>query len=200
VLISHGDNDHIGGADSLLAEFKFARVLTSVSPLLSRYAPTTCRAGQSWLWDGVRFSILSPAAELLPSENDNSCVLFIQSEVLTALLPGDIEASAEKVLVAKYGEKLKADILVAPHHGSQTSSTPTFLTAVKPSHILIPSGYHNPFGHPHQVILQRYQNIGGQWLTSADEGAIAVNFDTAITLSSWRKTTGRYWNYHPDDQ
>lgn len=200
VLISHGDNDHIGGAESLLAEFKSARVLTSVPLLLKRYAPVTCLAGQSWLWDGVRFSILSPAAELLPSENDNSCVLTIQGQALTALLPGDIEVSAEAALVTNYGEKLKADILVAPHHGSQTSSTPGFLAAVNPSHILIPSGYHNPFGHPHQAILERYQNRGSQWLTSADEGAISVNFDSAITLSSWRKTAGRYWNYHADGQ
>ncbi len=198
VMVSHGDNDHIGGADSLLRQFKASEVITSVPQLLSRYSPTSCQTGQSWLWDGVQFSVLSPIPGAFFSDNDNSCVLQIKSQKYTALLPGDIEASAESVMVASYGERLKADVLIAPHHGSQTSSTRSFLQAVKPEIVLVPSGYRNQFGHPHPDVIERYRAAGFYWLTSAGEGAIQVGFDKGLKVGSWRKAEGSYWNYQAE--
>ncbi|MDP3839171.1 MAG: DNA internalization-related competence protein ComEC/Rec2, partial [Methylococcales bacterium] len=108
LIISHGDNDHIGGAQSLLHGIHVENVLTSVPEKLSAYRAERCVAGQSWVWDGVVFTILSPA-EQASSENDNSCVLQVQSVHGTALLTGDIEATAEKWLVKRYGDRLTSD-------------------------------------------------------------------------------------------
>ncbi len=195
LIISHGDNDHIGGTDSLLKTIATNQVLTSVPELLSQYAPAKCNSGQAWEWDNVRFSILSPRPNILMSENDNSCVLHVQGKHGSALLTGDIEVEAESWLVDTYQNKLKADILFAPHHGSQTSSTSRFLNTVKPKLVLIPAGYRNPFGHPHEDVLARYQSLHLNWLNSADEGAIDVDVSQHLSVQSWRQHEGKHWNF-----
>ncbi|MGZ4982384.1 MAG: DNA internalization-related competence protein ComEC/Rec2, partial [Methylobacter sp.] len=194
LIISHGDNDHIGGAISLMHGINTKQVLTSVPQLLSEYAPSECVAGQSWLWDEVRFTMLAPQQAFV-SENDNSCVLKIQSKHGTVLLTGDIEAAAESWLIKTYGEELMADVLIAPHHGSKTSSTAEFLQTVQPDYVLIPAGYRNQFGHPHKNVLARYRQVNAKWLSSADSGAIAVNVkDKALVVQGMRETESKYWN------
>jgi competence protein ComEC len=195
LIVSHGDNDHIGGAASLMASIHTEKLLTSVPQILGQYSPTQCKSGQSWTWDKVIFSIISPQIGNNSSENDNSCVLQIQTPQGTALLTGDIEATAESWLVETYGDKLKADVLIAPHHGSQTSSTSLFLKAVKPNIVLIPAGYRNQFGHPHAEVLQRYQDLHIKWFNNADDGAIQATFTDHVNVSLWRTIEGRYWNY-----
>jgi len=194
LIISHGDNDHIGGAVSLMRGIPTEKILTSVPQQLSEYAPIECVAGQSWLWDEVKFTMLAPRQAFV-SENDNSCVLKIQSKHGTALLTGDIEAAAESWLVETYGEALKADVLVAPHHGSKTSSTSGFLQAVQPGYVLIPAGYRNQFGHPHKDVLARYRQVHALWLNSADSGAIVVNVkNNVLAVRGMRQTESKYWN------
>ncbi len=193
LIISHGDNDHIGGAQSLLENLPVQQLLSSVPQQLGAYSPSTCKAGQTWQWDYVTFTVLSPE-QLLGSENDNSCVLKIQSAQGALLLSADIEANAESWLVERYGNGLKANVLVAPHHGSKTSSTLNFLQRVKPDYVLIPTGYRNQFGHPHQEVLDRYKQINTKWLTSANEGAIEINFGQRINVRSLRTETSKYWN------
>jgi len=194
LIISHGDNDHIGGAVSLIRGIPTVQVLTSVPQQLSNYSPVMCAAGQSWTWDKVRFTLLSPQQAFV-SENDNSCVLKIQSEQGAVLLTGDIEALAESWLVETYGNSLKANVLIAPHHGSKTSSSPKLLQAIQPEYVLIPAGYHNQFGHPHLDVLQRYQQIKAKWLTSADSGAITISVKNGSWLvQSMRDTESKYWN------
>jgi competence protein ComEC len=195
LVVSHGDNDHIGGAESLLAGIEVEQVLTSVPRQLSSHSPVACAAEQSWNWDGVIFTVLSPRPPGFVSENDNSCVLKIQSEKNSVLLTGDIEAAAESWLVGVYGEQLKADVLIAAHHGSKTSSTLTFLQTVQPDYVLIPAGYRNQFGFPHQSVLKRYQDIKAKWLNVADQGAIFVEADKeSLAVQSMRTVESKYWN------
>jgi competence protein ComEC len=194
LVISHGDNDHIGGAVSLLRGMPTAQVLTSAPQQLSDYAPLSCKAGLSWVWDNVSFTLLSPQQAFV-SDNDNSCVLKILSEQGAVLLTSDIEAAAESWLVETYGNKLKADVLIAPHHGSKTSSSAGFLQAVHPEYVLIPAGYRNQFGHPHEEVLQRYQQINAQWRNTADSGAITLSVQDGLwVVQSLRDTDGKYWN------
>ena len=194
LIISHGDNDHIGGAASLMRGIWTDQVLTSVPQQLSDYSPVMCMAGQSWTWDKVRFTILSPQHAFV-SENDNSCVLKFQSEQGAVLLTGDIETPTESWLIETYGNNLKANVLIAPHHGSKTSSTLKFLQAIQPEYVLIPAGYRNQFGHPHREVLLRYQQIKAKWLSSADSGAITISVrDGSWVVQSMRDTECKYWN------
>lgn len=195
LIISHGDNDHIGGAASLMRGMVTDGVLTSVPQQLSDYAPMTCRAGQSWLWDEVKFTVLAPQQQAFSTKNDNSCVLKIDSKHGAVLFTGDIEAAAESWLIKTYGEALKAKVLIAPHHGSKTSSTAGFLQAVQPHYVLIPAGYRSQFGHPHRSVLARYRDINATWLSSADSGAISVHVESnAWVVQGIRAAQSHYWN------
>lgn len=194
LVVSHGDNDHIGGAESLLRGMTIARVLTSVPQQLGDYAPLPCKAGDSWVWDGVRFTLLAPQ-KVFASDNDNSCVLKVANLHGAVLLTGDIQASAEAWLLQTYGQQLHADVLVAPHHGSKTSSTAPFLNAVKPTWVLIPAGYRNPFGHPHPEVVRRYEQLPAHWLNNADSGAITASMANGVwEVQSMRDLSPRYWH------
>ena len=196
VIISHGDNDHIGGTVSLLHAIQTSQLLTSVPELLAEFAPQKCQAGQSWIWDEVKFTVLAPSESLFASENNNSCVLKITNQQGSVLLTGDIEAQAESWLVQQYGEALKAELLIAPHHGSKTSSTMSFLDTVKPVDVFIPAGYRNRFGHPHRSVLARYHDINAHWFNTADSGAIIASFKNPVmSVATWRDINGKYWNY-----
>jgi competence protein ComEC len=111
------------------------------------------------------------------------------------LLTGDIEAAVENWLVDTYGEQLQANVLVAPHHGSKTSSTIDFLRLVGSEYVLIPAGYRNRFGFPHQEILDRYKKLAIQPVNVAETGAITVSWkDHLLNVETWRNTQGKYWN------
>jgi competence protein ComEC len=195
LIISHGDNDHIGGAVSVLRGIPVEQLLTSAPERLMEFLPVKCRAGQSWLWDQVRFTVLAPQ-QMFVSENDNSCVLKIETQEGAVLLSSDIEESAEAWLVETNGTNLNAKVLIAPHHGSKTSSTPDFIEAVKPEYVLISAGYRNQFGHPHRTVIERYEQVNAKWLNNADKGAIKLsNKDGLWLIQAMRDTESKYWNY-----
>ncbi len=196
MVVSHGDNDHIGGADSLIRDFGIGKVYSSVPDRLP-VPVEPCQNGQSWEWDGVRFDMLSPFGTL-GNENDNSCVLRVSSPSGSSMLTGDIERSAENLLVQHYGAGLKTDILIAPHHGSKTSSSEVFLAAVKPAFVFIPIGYLNRWNFPHPDVLKRYHAIQATVLDSAHSGSISVEPGVSPP-ESYRKTHGRYWNAKTDE-
>ncbi len=191
-FISHKDTDHIGGAESVLRELPVEKVLTSVPQILPMAQP--CRSGQSWNWDGVDFAVLGPDDAGADRRNDASCVLMVRSRYGNILLPADIEAKAEKKLVETWGDRLHAEILVAPHHGSKTSSTPAFIDAVAPHHVLFPAGYRNRYHHPHPTVVQRYVDRGVALYDSASSGALEwrLNVD-GLDLAPYRVRHRRYW-------
>ena len=151
-----------------------------------------CHNGQSWEWDGVRFDMLSPFGTL-GNGNNNSCVMRVSSQQGSALLTGDIERSAEHLLVEQDGEALKTDILIAPHHGSKTSSSQDFLAAVKPAYVFIPVGYLNRYHFPSPEVLKRYQEIHAKVMDSANSGSIIVE-PGIFPPEAYRQTHGKYWN------
>lgn len=103
---------------------------------------------------------------------------------------------AENELVENARGKLRANVLIAPHHGSKTSSTLPFLDAVKPEIILIPSGYRNQFHHPSKDVLARYQSLNANVFTSANEGALTVRLNSdGVNVESLREIAGKYWNF-----
>jgi len=196
LLISHGDNDHIGGSSSILEQIQVKKILTSVPKQLARYTADSCQAGQSWVWDQVLFEILWPPVnnEFL-SDNNRSCVLKIASNQIDLLLTGDIEKNAEIKLLKKYTVQLQSDVLVSPHHGSNTSSTLVFLEQVQPSIVLIPSGYRNRFSFPHPKVLERYKKMDAKIFNTATDGALTVKTDNnLLVIETIRSKLGKYWH------
>ena len=197
MLVSHGDADHIGGADSVLKALTVKNILTSVPKKFAPFVATVCFANQNWQWDGVDFQILSPPKNTQLVGNEASCVLKITQGVNSVLLTGDIERRAEKLLVKSYGADLKTTILVAPHHGSATSSTKDFVAAVAPNYVLFPAGYKNRFRFPNKKVVARYEKIGTEMLNASQEGAITFKFadkSDIISQISYRKKEKRFWN------
>lgn len=197
LIISHGDNDHIGGAASILNTLPVTEILSSVPERL----PTArlCQVGQRWRWDEVEFTLLNPLDTSFTHANNASCVLQVRSRYGSILLPADIEAKAEKALVARWGKSLRADILVAPHHGSKTSSTENFIDAVAPRYVLFPVGYRNHYRHPNAQVAQRYAERGIFALDSPASGAIELSLRASgFAMESYRRRRPRYW-YSSDE-
>lgn len=197
LVVSHGDNDHIGGSPSLLTALPVARILTSVPDRF--VAAETCQAGQVWQWDEVRFEMLHPGAENSLQGNslkgnNRSCVLRVSGRYGKVLLPGDIAIRAERILISEKGDKLRADVLVAPHHGSKSSSSEKFLDSVHPRLVLFPAGYRNRHHHPHPEVVDRYLRRGMLAADSPGSGAITVKLDASgMRVERYRETHRRYW-------
>ncbi|MDQ3959359.1 MAG: DNA internalization-related competence protein ComEC/Rec2 [Pseudomonadota bacterium] len=195
VMISHGDSDHIGGLKSLLEQVAVDRIVTSVPALIEHPRVEPCEEGQRWRWDGVDFVVLHPPPGHTGQENDRSCVLRVSVGKKVVLLPGDIERTAEAQLVRRHTADLKAQILIAPHHGSKTSSSSSFIEAVDPDYVLFPVGYRNRYGFPKEEVQQRYLKQGVITLNVAEAGAIRwVIGDRIALLDRYRYSHRPYWH------
>jgi competence protein ComEC len=134
------------------------------------------------------------------SKNNRGCVLRISISIGKEhiLLAADIEKESELQLFEEHADKLPAGLLVVPHHGSKTSSTDTFVTAVQPGYAVFTVGYLNRFGHPKQEVVQRYAQSGAELLRSDEDGAILVEMDAqGLQVERYRKTHRRYWTHSP---
>ena len=197
LIVSHKDNDHRGGLGSIQQELKIDKLISSYEENGSE----PCYAGQQWNWDGVLFEMLNPSkSETYNKRNNGSCVLKVSARDKSVLLSADIEKKAEKRLVDDEYEKLKSTYLVAPHHGSKTSSSAHFLDAVDPEYILIPVGYKNRYRMPHSDVLQRYTDRKIPIIETYRSGAISVRIGHKSTRKipqQYRKDSQKYWNsYH----
>ncbi|MGQ0698471.1 MAG: DNA internalization-related competence protein ComEC/Rec2 [Panacagrimonas sp.] len=188
LLLSHGDSDHAGGVPSV-------RRLIQVRDELGTPNHEACRDGQGWTWDGVKFELLHPDAGEW-SDNNRSCVLRVSAAGFSALLAGDIERDAEARLLSAHREALRADVLVAPHHGSKTSSTEAFVRAVSPHLVIFSAGWRSHYGHPRPEVVARYLEVDTRPLVTGVEGAMRVWRDRAgeIRTESWRRESARFWN------
>ena len=202
VVVSHRDSDHSGGAASLLATQPQAMLLSSIeeaNPLQAVRAVRRCMAGQSWEWEGVRFDVLHPQStdyDTPQKPNALSCVVRVSNGMDTALLVADIEQPQEARLVASHAP-LGADVLLVPHHGSKTSSSPAFLDAVQPRFALVQAGYRNRFGHPAPPVLARYQEQGIPVVDSSHCGAATWQSVSPTQVRCDRQDDPRYWQHYP---
>ena len=203
MVVTHDDNDHAGGAASVLAGLPVASLYSSVPQTHAAWMAAAgyrlpCAAGQGWDWDGVRFELLHPTADSYAIDglksNDRSCVLRIATPQGAVLLTGDIEARSERELLTRAPAALRAEVLVAPHHSSRTSSTPEFIAAVQPRWAVLPVGYRNRFGHPQEEVVERYRASGAQMLRTDHAGAVLVRIDgEGIAVEAYRELRKRYW-------
>lgn len=199
LLVSHSDNDHIGGARSLFEALDTGSILSGTPAAIGWARARACRRGQAWRWDGVRFEILAPWRAR--RGNNASCVLRVTSAAgQRLLLPGDIEAAVERWLVAEEGEALHSEVLVAPHHGSRTSSTQTFVAAVRPDEVIFAAGHDNRFGFPRPEVVARYRALGARVHATGEEGAVQVRLHARggpPEVVSWRRRQPRHWRSPP---
>lgn len=203
LVVTHQDKDHSGGAESLLDVVPTEWVMSSLpwEHDLSA-APATalpCQDGQAWEWEGVRFAVMHPTVaqydEPAKKTNDMSCVVRVSTSHASMLLTSDIEAVSEKALIGRYDGALRSDVLVAPHHGSRTSSTPEFIAAVAANTVIFPVGYRNRFRHPNAQVFERYRASGASLLRTDLDGALTVELTQAgVQLRSERAERPRYWH------
>ncbi|MFZ2990624.1 DNA internalization-related competence protein ComEC/Rec2, partial [Ideonella sp.] len=200
LLLSHRDADHVGGAASVLAGLPVQRLRSTLDPAHPlRASPVPhldCAAGQRWVWDGVAFEVLHPqpgASRLGVKPNHLSCVLRVRSAAgQSALITGDLEAEQEGALVHRLGAALQSTVLLVPHHGSRTSSTPDFLAAVQPQWSVVQAAYRSRFGHPHPEVLARYQARGLALVRTDQCGAWIWQSNGATCTRDVRR---RYWHW-----
>ena len=200
MIVSHSDVDHSGGALSVLEGLPVEWVLGSLlpnHPIAAARRHVQCAAGQAWTWDGVRFEILHPLAasyaDTTLKPNARGCTLKITAGGRSMLLAGDIEALQESQLVARDRERLRADVLLVPHHGSGTSSTVDFLRAVEPQAAVFQVGYRNRYQHPKKEVYDRYGELGIRRLRTDLSGALTMDFGETVRITRYREAHARYW-------
>ena len=190
LLLSHADSDHAGGAEAVVRGMTVARVTSGEAAELPRALQAQpCVDGARWAWDGVVFTTWRWRDA--PPGNAASCLLKVEAQGESLLLTGDVDAAAEKALLAS-GRDLRARWLQVPHHGSRSSSSAAFLDAVAPHGALLSRGWHNPFGHPHPGVVARYHARGIALYDSAELGAIRLQLGAVQGISAWRERP-RFW-------
>ncbi len=193
LIVSHADRDHSGGAKALLRGVEVSDAMVSAQ-ILDLPGAGFCRAGQNWQWDGVDFRLLYPADEHQGSENDLSCVLLISSAGGSrTLLPGDIEAAGEQRLLRAGVPEV--DILMAPHHGSLTSSGQAFVDATAAANVVYTTGFANRYKFPRAQVTGRYKAIGAREFNTATSGAITfhVRDGKDLLIDEYRQTASGFW-------
>jgi competence protein ComEC len=213
VVLTHADHDHIDGLYSVLQNFKVGQLWVgwndprpSFSRLLEEARLRGIRVvhvgeGEHFDFGVARADVLwPPAGGAGKSPNDNCVVLRLSDAESHFLLTGDIERGAEDGLVADH-EALASEFLKVPHHGSKTSSTAPFLAAVSARIAVVSVGASNPFGHPAQAVVERYQQDGVRLLRTDRDGAVSALADgNSLLISSYAaqqpRATRELASYH----
>lgn len=193
VMVSHGDADHAGGLGAVRLGMPVLEVLSPAGAPVP--LQTACRAGQAWHWDGVRFEVLHPGRGFPYLGNEASCVLRVETASGAALLTGDIGQVIERELVRTQPGKLRAQVVLAAHHGSGESSDPAFVQATGARLALVSAGDGNRFGHPQPRIVHRWQQAGAEVLNTAESGALMVWLDGGgVAVRERRVDKRRLWD------
>lgn len=197
LIASHGDSDHAGGMAAMLRAMPVTELLSG-EPDRVGFGARACIAGQSWEWDGVRFRILHPATGARSAGNNASCVLRVENRAGAVLVTGDIEAAVERRLVRGGPQDLRAEVVVAAHHGSQSSSSPGFVTKVAPRHVLFASGWANRYGFPKPAVAARWTAADAVLHDTARDGTLSFIFPANGQLagpSAYRRVSQRFWRH-----
>lgn len=192
LVLSHPHNDHIGGARKVLEDYKvnciiMPNVVSNTAQFEKLYDAIvlekqdgccvyTAQAGDRYEIGGCVMSMIGPAQI---DENDlNGCsasLVFTYGE-FDALFTGDAESKAEEQMLAS-GAKLDCELYKVAHHGSDTSSSAGFISAVSPELSVISCGKNNSYGHPHTTIVQRLHDAGSEIYVTSELGTITVFTD-----------------------
>lgn len=207
LIISHSDNDHSGGRYVIEKNIKINKAyageahLVNYSSVVQPLIYKQCLTGQSFHLDKLNIDVISPG-KVTKNNNDNSCVVKVSDASNSVLLSGDISRSVELQLVTnqnlgKTATTLQADILIAPHHGSKTSSSSAFINMVNPSWVVFAAGYKNRWRFPVTSVVERYTNLDVKPLTTGNIGFIRFNVQNqVIEVKTYREDLAAYWYHH----
>jgi competence protein ComEC len=200
LIISHGDTDHAGGTEAFLARVAVDEIISGeVLPALDSAYPalpvSPCDSNRDWQWDDVSLQLIEPFTAAAGGSNDQSCILLVEYAGQRILIPGDIEAGVEKHLLTHGQLPADVTVLIAPHHGSATSSTPDFVKQVHAGQVVYSTGYRNRYGHPHPRVVARYEATGSRAYNIADTGQLSFTWDSQgeLRIEPLRETERHYW-------
>lgn len=191
LVVSHDDADHAGGADALRLALPIEFTMSAEHSRLR--ADATCRRGDSWRWDGVEFRVMHPPSGFEGSDNDRSCAIVVAGRGGSALLLADPEAAAEAEILPHVGA---ADVVLVPHHGSRSSSSPALVAAASARVAIVSAGFGNRWDMPDAGVVARWRQAGTSVLVTADEGAIRAEFPPQpghVAVAAERRENRRWW-------
>lgn len=212
IVVSHADMDHRGGLASILSNIPVKKVFVNDFHILKMMNENSkirekiqiqnfqnnlqgelCDSHISWQWDGVTFQFLTRGLDAFISTNDTSCVLKVSNGKKALLISGDLEKTGESVLVKEYGQELKADLVVAGHHGSKTSSSQAWITTTNPRYALLPVGYLNRYHFPSPIVVDRYRKSGILLFSTVECGMIRweLSLKSEVAPLCYRR---EYWH------
>jgi competence protein ComEC len=199
LVLSHPNSDHLNGLIYIADHFKVKRFWSNGEKAATRgyqslievcrnrhiHMPEFADIPRRLNINGVTFEVLNPPVAFLKmkmsnhwrNKNNNSIVIKATFGSVSFMFPGDIMAAAEREMALRYGSRLQSSVLIAPHHGSKTSSTAAFLDQVKPKAVIISAGWKNRYGYPAPKVTQRYRERQSQILSTGRHGAIRVVTD-----------------------
>lgn len=190
LILTHPHEDHVGGADEVLKEIPTGRVLmpfveysgytaTLKNIASERNIPVYNAAiGSQYTAGDITCTLLGPVRTDYENLNNVSAVVRVDVGGTSLLVSGDAEMEAElDLLAANAPELFDCDIYKAGHHGSSTSTTLEFFTAIAPDHCVISCGKNNSYGHPHTTVLQLFSLSGASVYRTDEDGTIVL--DTA---------------------
>lgn len=199
VVATHDDLDHVGGLPAVIDRYQVDTLLTSLASSTGEAMQAVVESAETKevkiinanhpqiinTADGVQLQILFPTQDMNGAKDSNSAsvVMRVVYGETSFLLTGDLPHAGELYLVSLYGDKLKSNVLKLGHHGSDSSTHPSFLQTVSPSAVVVSAGKNNSFGHPHQSVVDLVNKFGIQIFSTADEGNVVFKTDG---LSVWR--------------
>jgi competence protein ComEC len=201
IALSHAHEDHIGGLPALVEAFRPAEVWTGATPTSESWLRVQVKAAETgariiprraperFRFGGAEVEVLSPAADYMPADtpkNNDSLVLRVTYGRHSFLLCGDVERAIEQRMLDA-GELRPTLVLKVAHHGSKTSSTEEFLSAVHPTFSVISAGRENSYGHPHPDVVARLSQHGSEVFRTDEDGMVTIRSDgRRLTVQSYR--------------
>lgn len=192
VILSHKHLDHTGGLESITARWPAVKVRSA----LANNAHLPCVRGTQWRWQQLHFEVLWPLSIPTVGDNNDSCVIIVDDGQVRVMLTGDIEALAERQLVALEKQRLRVDILQVPHHGSRTSSTRLLLRSTAGKTAIASLARYNAWRMPAKSVLENYQRASFNWFDTGQSGQISITIQQGkIAVSGLRDQLMPRW-YH----
>ena len=195
LVLSHDDNDHTGGASQFVKRMEVRRTVFGQEMPQFEIPHKSCHDVEPWRWDGVLFRFLKPPLEPV-NDNDASCILLLEHPGGRILITGDVTRRIEQSLLKQYGGELRADVITTPHHGSGTSSSPSFVRQVGAKNSIVSAGWKSRYGLPKADVIQRWRKSGAEIDNTADTGALLMEWDKdgRQSLHRYRDDARRFWN------